>query len=172
MLVKKGNRLISCDARLPNQVVYRALADHALGEINDYKEIKKEAAFKRGRLDFRLAGGRSPWLIEVKSVTLVDQGIGLFPDAPTLRGTGHVRKLIAAVKQGYRAGIIFVVQRSDASGFAANDAQDPDFGQALRQAQAAGVLVLAYACRVNLTEVTLDRPLPVLLEEKAVGGTL
>ncbi len=163
VLVKKGNRLISCDARLPNKIVHKALADHALAEIDDYKEIKKEAAFKGARLDFLLSGGRSPWLIEVKSVTLVVKGVGLFPDAPTLRGTGHVRKLIEAANQGYRAGIIFVVQRSDASGFAPFDAHDPDFGQALRQAQAAGVLVLAYGCRVKLAEITLTRPLPVLL---------
>jgi sugar fermentation stimulation protein A len=164
VLVKKGNRLISCDARLPNKVVHRALADHALAEIDDYKKIKQEAAFKGGRLDFLLTGGGSPWLIEVKSVTLVNQGVGLFPDAPTTRGTGHLRKLIEAVNQGYRAGIIFVVQRSDASSFAPNDAHDPDFGQALRQAHGAGVLVLAYACRVNRTKVTLYRPLPLLLQ--------
>lgn len=161
VMVQLGRKLVSCDARLPNHLVYEGLAAHALPEIDDYHDIKREVSFRQGRLDFLLSGGRRPWLVEVKSVTLIQKGVGLFPDAPTLRGTEHVQNLTSALKEGYRAAIIFVIQRSDARSFAPNDGQDPHFGQALRKAEKAGVKVLAYRCRVSLHEVTLDKPLPV-----------
>ena len=101
--------------------------------------------------------------VEAKSVTLVVDGVGLFPDAPTTRGAKHVRSLAQAVKEGHRAAVVFVVQRDDAHALRPHDEADPDFGAALRESVAAGVEALAYGCRVTETGITLDRRLPVEL---------
>ena len=101
-------------------------------------------------------------LVEVKSVTLVVDGVGLFPDSPTERGVKHLQTLMQAVADGYRAAVVFIVQRPDASAFAANDPADPPLAAALRQAMAAGVEAYAYACRVTHREVTLAHRLPIV----------
>ncbi len=102
-------------------------------------------------------------MLETKSVTLVVGGVGLFPDAPTERGTKHLRSLGHAVQSGHRAAVVFVVQRADAVAFSPNDTADPEFGAALRRAVEAGVEAYAYACQVSLEGVTLAQPLPVRL---------
>lgn len=101
--------------------------------------------------------------MEVKGVTLESGGHVRFPDAPTERGVRHLHTLMHAVEQGHRATVFFVVQMADVLDFSPNDETHPAFGEALRQAAAAGVQVLAYSCRVTPEEVTMDRPVPVLL---------
>ena len=161
IMVELNGRLVSCDARLPNFIIQEALEAQAISEIRNYRTIRREASFGDHRLDFLLTGGNRPWLIEVKSVTLVENSTGLFPDAPTIRGSEHVKRLIKATKDGYWTAIIFVVQRDDATSFAPNDAQDPVFGETLRKACRAGVKVLAYNCQVKPEEITLHERLRV-----------
>lgn len=163
IMVLRGEHLVSCDARLPNKLVEEALTAHAIPEVQGYCQVKREVRFQRSRFDFMLSGGPKPWLLEIKSVTLVKGGIALFPDAPTARGTEHMERLINALQEGFHAAVLFVVQRSDAHGFAPNDIQDSAFGVALRKAKKAGVKVLAYDCRVRRWEVKVARPLPVQL---------
>jgi sugar fermentation stimulation protein A len=107
--------------------------------------------------------GQPPCWIEVKSVTLVQQGVARFPDAPTLRGQRHVRELMRAVQEGQRAAVVFVVQREDAERLVPHDENDPAFGRALRQAARAGVEVYAWRCRVGLDAIQLADAIPVQL---------
>ena len=102
--------------------------------------------------------------IEVKSATLVEGGVALFPDAPTSRGVRHLESLMEAIGQGHRASVIFVVQREDARAFAPNVPADPLFAETLQKARMAGVEAYAYRCRVSTEEVVITDPLPVLLE--------
>ncbi|MBI2861931.1 MAG: DNA/RNA nuclease SfsA [Chloroflexi bacterium] len=163
-LVQLDRVLVSADARVPNQVVAEALSEGALPEFDAYRAFDREHTFGHHRIDFLLSNGQSPCLLEVKSITLVvEDGLGLFPDAPTLRGASHLQALIEAKRLGYRAAIIFVIQREDADRFSPNDAADPNFGRWLRQAAAAGVDIYAYRCRVDLRAIELAQRVPVLL---------
>ena len=116
------------------------------------------------------ANAANECLVEVKSVTLVVGGVGLFPDSPTVRGVKHLQSLMRAVEDGYRAAVVFIVQRPDAAAFAANDPADPPLAAALRQAVAAGVEAYAYACRVTPGEVTLAQRLPIIPYSEAIPG--
>ena len=102
--------------------------------------------------------------MEVKSVTLVEGGVGLFPDGPTVRGVRHLRELAERREQGDRAVVVFCVQRSDAACVAANDGADPVFGEVLREVVSEGVEALAFRCRVSLEGVWMDEPISVILE--------
>ncbi len=162
-LVDLGTTLVSADTRLPNGLVAEALAEGQLPQFIEYPELRREVRYGESRLDFLLDGPGGRCYGEVKSVTLVVDGIGLFPDAPTIRGVKHLKELSRAVAEGYRAAVVFVVQRADAVAMSPNDAADPDFGAALRAAQAAGVEVYAYNCAVYPSEIRLASPLPIKL---------
>jgi len=105
-------------------------------------------------------------LVEVKSVTLVEEGVGLFPDAVTARGARHLRELVAAHQRGYRCVVLFVAQRGDVRAVAPHEANDPSFATALRSAYGSGVELMAYTCQVTLSEVKLDKPIPVWLNRR------
>lgn len=162
-LVDIGHTLVSADARLPNHLVHRAFRERLLPQFADYHECHTEVTYGESRLDLTLHGPRGACFIETKSVTLVEEGAGLFPDAPTTRGRKHVFSLMNAVAEGYRAAVVFVIQRPDALLFRPHHDADPDFGQALRQAVDAGVEAYAYTCAVSLNEVRLAHPLEVRL---------
>ncbi len=162
-LVDMGDALASADARLPNALVAEALAQRKLPQFRDYADVQAEVVFGESRLDLRLQGPAGLCYVEAKSVTLVEYGVGLFPDAPTTRGAKHVRSLAQAVRAGHRAAVVFVVQRDDANALRPHDQADPDFGAALRESVAAGVEALAWNCQVTETGITLDRQLPVQL---------
>ena len=154
--VEKGGRLINMDAQAPN----RAFAEWVRTFDPAAETVKPEFVFGQSRLDFCLDGHH---LVEVKGVTLEQDGHCRFPDAPTERGTRHLHELIRAVEEGYQATAFFVIQMENALDFAPNDDTDPAFGQALRQAARAGVEIAAYSCRVTPGSIEMDRPVPVLL---------
>lgn len=101
--------------------------------------------------------------VEVKGCTLEEDGLALFPDAPTLRGAKHLRELAACREAGYEAAVCFVIQMAGMSTFSPNDRTDPEFGRALRAAAGAGVKVLAVECAVTQDSLTMTRPVPVRL---------
>ncbi len=162
-LVDLGSVLASADARLPNSLVAEAHARGRLPQFDDYPVVRREVTFGESRLDLLLEGPAGLCYVEAKSVTLVIDGVGLFPDAPTVRGTKHMQSLVRVVEAGHRAVVVFVVQREDAAAFAPHTEADPEFDAAFRQAMDAGVEALAYSCRVTEKEVTLDRALPIRL---------
>jgi sugar fermentation stimulation protein A len=161
-LVDLGGTLASADSRLPNALVREALEQGRLPQFAGYPHLRAEVVFGESRLDLRLDGPAGACYIETKSVTLVNDGVALFPDAPTTRGVKHLGSLSQALAAGHRAAVVFVVQRSDAQAFAPNHAADPAFGAALRRAAALGVEVLAYRCRVTERQIILAEALEIL----------
>ena len=163
VLVDIGHTLVSADSRLPNHLVHRAFLEGHLSQFANYSECHREVTYGVSRLDLALIGPAGTCFIETKSVTLVEEGAGLFPDAPTTRGRKHVFSLMHALADGYRAALVFVIQRDDAQFFRPHYDADPEFGQALRQAVESGVEVYAYTCTVSQEEVRLAKALEVRL---------
>ena len=164
-LVEIDGAWVSVDARLPNDLVEEALRTGRLSPLRGYESIRREVSWGRSRFDFLLqATGRRPCLVEVKSVTLVIDGLGCFPDAVTSRGRRHVNELAEALNAGYRAVVVFVVQRAGAIGLRTHDDSDPEFGRALRSAAQQGVEVYAYGCQVEPGSVQIAHDLPVHLD--------
>lgn len=158
-------RWVSVDARLPNELVEEALQSARLSPLKGYTAVRREVPYGRSRIDFLLeAPDRAPCLVEVKSVTLVVQDLGHFPDAVTARGRRHLEELARSVADGYRAAVLFVVQRDDALGLRPHDESDPAFGQTLREVARCGVEVWAYGCRVEPGQIEITQALPVHLE--------
>lgn len=157
--VEKGHRLVNMDAQAPNKI----FGEWALQLEAGIRSVRPEVAFEDSRLDFLLETEQGRHYVEVKGVTLEEGGHVFFPDAPTERGVRHLHTLMRAVEQGHRATVFFVVQMADVLDFSPNDSTDPAFGQALRQAAAAGVQVLAFTCQVTPEEVTMDHQIPVIL---------
>ncbi len=163
LLAAYGKTLVSVDALLPNRLIYRAVASNILAQFTGYDDIIKEVGYGTSRIDLFLKGEAGRCFMEIKSVTLVDEGVAKFPDAPSERGTRHLIELAGAVTEGFRAAVIFLVQRDDAVYFTPNQVTDPAFAQALRQAVAAGVEVYALTCQVTREAVTLWGQIPVHL---------
>ncbi|MEM0007746.1 MAG: DNA/RNA nuclease SfsA [Candidatus Bathyarchaeia archaeon] len=162
--VYHGGKVVSVDARIPNKLVFKALKNGDLPEFLGYIVIKSEHPYGRAKFDFLLEGlGLKSCLLEVKSCTLVRYGIAMFPDAPTERGTRQLFELVKALKDGYRAAVLFVIQRDDAYRFTANDETDPKFGRALREAYRQGVEVYAYSASFAENRVWLNGRVRVLL---------
>lgn len=153
LLVEGPSGLVCVDARLPPLLVAEATRDGGWQGLPAGKALP-EPRWGRGRFDLALEG----WMVECKSVTLVRQGVALFPDAPTERGRRHLEALAGI---GAGAAVVFVVQRGDACSFAPNRETDPAFASALEDAARRGVLILAGRCRVSLEEVVLAERLPV-----------
>lgn len=163
LLMADGEVLVSVDARLPGPLFAEALAEGRLPEWGGVVQIEREVRCGDSRLDFRLEGPAGPVWVETKSVTLVEEGVALFPDAPTLRGQRHLRQLTEQARRGEGAAVVFVVQRPDAQAFAPNARADPAFAARLAEAAAVGVGVYAYACAVSREEIRVAWPLPVWL---------
>jgi sugar fermentation stimulation protein A len=157
MLVKTGDTWVSLDSRLPNYLVGQLLREDELPPFAGARDIKAEYVFGESRLDFAFTDGDGQrTLVEVKSVTLVEEGVAMFPDAPTSRGARHLRELAQAVGEGYRAAVLFIVQRDDATEFAPNWRTDPAFAQALAEAEAAGVEIYAWKCKAEANALACD----------------
>jgi len=155
--VKKGDLFINMDSQAPNQAAREALPRLIPG----LTQIKPEAAFGRSRLDFYAEAGERKLFLEVKGVTLEENGAALFPDAPTERGVKHLKELEACLGAGYDAAVLFVIQMKGPVCFRPNRKTHPAFADALAHAKDAGVRILAYDCIVTPEGMTLDQPVAV-----------
>ncbi len=165
LMVSLPGTLVSIDARLPNRLVEEAVIGGRLEGFEGYTNVEREVRYGRSRLDLLLEGEDGKCWVEAKSVTLVREGIGYFPDAVTSRGRRHLEELVELKAGGERAAIFFIVQREDAKSLFPYDESDPEFGVALREAVASGVEAYAYTCQVSRSEIALARRIPVLLWE-------
>ncbi len=163
VLVRLPSGYVSADAHLPNALIEAGLRRGAVPGCGGYHFLRREPAMGSKRADFLVAHGVRRCLVEVKSVTLIEGGVALFPDAPTVRGRAHLEELIAARRNGMDAIVLFVIQRGDATAFTPNHKTDPAFADALRRAARAGVAVRAMICRVSRRGVWLGGPVPVRL---------
>ena len=144
--VQKGDLLINMDSQAPNITAGEWLRAGGLGEIEN---LRRETVHGDSRFDLSFLKNGRQCFLEVKGVTLEKEGVCAFPDAPTERGAKHLRGLLRAAQEGYGAYVLFVIQMSPVRYLHPHDATDPQFGQALRQAAAGGVQVLAMDCRVT-----------------------
>ncbi len=167
LLVQYEGHWVSVDSRLPSALAFRALQMRALAPWSQYTRVRREVAYFDSRLDLELWDGDRRCLIETKSVNLVQGGCALFPDAPTSRGTRHLRTLMHAKEAGLDAGVLFIVQRDDAIRFAPFSAADPLFSHTLREAVAAGVEARAHVCSVQPQAISLGKEIPVCLDSLA-----
>jgi sugar fermentation stimulation protein A len=159
--VWKGDRLINIDSGAPNKAFREFLA--AGGYLPGVTCVRPETSFGRSRFDFYVEAGERRYFLEVKGVTLEEDGAALFPDVPTERGVKHLKELIRCVAAGYEGHAVFVIQMRGVRYFAPNDRTHPAFGEALRAAAGAGVRVAALDCRVDAHGMTIGEPMPVRL---------
>ena len=153
--VWRDSQKVSIDSRVPNKLMLEALRNGDLEEFSEYNAVEPEWSYNHTRFDFFLTNGKERCVLEVKSCTLVKNGRALFPDSPTERGRRHLMDLLEAHRNGFRACVLFVVQRTDAKVFSPNDSMDMKFGEALRQAAAEGVEVYAYSSEFIDNEIVL-----------------
>jgi len=158
--VQKGDRLINMDSQAPNAAAKQWLLGGGLGQIAD---LRSEVFHGDSRFDFAFVKDGKTCFLEVKGVTLENDGVCAFPDAPTARGVKHLRGLTEAVENGFGGYVLFVIQMKDVRHLHPNDITDPAFGNALRNAAAGGVQILAMDCLVTENTMTIDQPVKVVL---------
>lgn len=161
--VEKNGRLVNIDSQVPNLVVYEALKDGQIAELGEPQTLRREVAYGNSRFDLYFARDEHQGYIEVKGVTLERDGVAMFPDAPTSRGRKHILEMIEVVKEGCRAVVFFLVQMQGCRCFSPHAEMDPSFAEALAEAVAAGVEVLAYDAVVSETSIRIGERLPVEL---------
>ncbi len=172
-VIKPNGRLVNIDSQIPNAILKEALENGL--ELPGFKrpyKITPESTYGASRFDFKLeskAGGGSDnqnkvAYVEVKGVTLEEDGVVLFPDAPTERGLKHVKELIVLKDEGYEAYIVFIVQLTGVKYFTPNMRTHPEFGNALVRARNHGVKILVFDSIVTEDSITLGKPVTILLE--------
>lgn len=158
---KKGILLVNMDSQAPN-----AVAEEWLREGNLFSPdavVQREKTYRSSRFDFYVRDGERRAYIEIKGVTLENEGKARFPDAPTERGVKHLCELTECLSEGYEAFLIFVLQMGEMRSFSPNEETDRAFALALRKAAEAGVKVLAYQCEVAPDTLRMTQPIPVKL---------
>ncbi len=153
--------LINMDSQAPNNA-----AEEWLKKGNLFSEnavVKREVRYGKSRFDFYIEDGERKAFLEVKGVTLEENGLALFPDAPTERGVKHIKELMACMDEDYEAYILFVIQMKEMHAFSPNDKTHPDFGRALREAADGGVKVLAVDCKTGTDYMEVDNYIEVKL---------
>lgn len=155
--VYKGEALVNMDSQAPNKVALEFIRENC----QDAK-IKPEYTYGNSRIDICV---NDKSLIEVKGVTLENNGIAMFPDAPTERGIKHINELIRAKNDGYESYILFVIQMKGVREFKPNYKTHREFGEALARAERAGVKILAYDCIVTENSLKIDAPVSISLSE-------
>ena len=161
--VEKGSRLVNMDAQAPNRAAEEWI--RAGGLFRDVRLVRPETVYGNSRFDFYVETGREKIWIEVKGVTLEEEGVVRFPDAPSVRAVKHVEELIRAKEDGYRAIVLFVIQMEGVRFFTPNGRMHPEFAKALEKAAGAGVELLAWDCRVTPDSMAINAPVPVFLED-------
>ncbi|WP_300160277.1 DNA/RNA nuclease SfsA [Solidesulfovibrio sp.] len=158
----RGDFWVGVNTLTPNRLFRKAFLAGAFADLAGYDAVRPEPAFARGRLDFALSGPAGECFVECKNVTMVEDGTAMFPDAATLRGCKHLVELTRLAREGRcRAALFFCVQRPDGDCFAPAEIVDPDYAALLRQAVAAGVLVLAYRATASPEGISLGERLPL-----------
>jgi sugar fermentation stimulation protein A len=162
--VYDGDLLVGIDSRFPNLLFGEAVEAGRLAEFSGYHISKREVRFSTARFDFLLERPGDKALVEVKSCSLVLDGVALFPDVPTERGLRHILKLIDAVKAGYRAYVVWVVQRPDANYLRPYREVHPEIEDALGEALNSGVKLVAYTAQLRGPEMQITGRIPVKVQ--------
>ena len=159
--VYKDNLLINMDSQIPNDVAFEWLKNGNLFSKN--AKIRREVTHNKSRFDFYIEDGNRKIFLEVKGCTLEQDGIAMFPDAPTERGVKHIEELIGCLEEGFEAYILFVIQMKGPKVFKPNDDTHKAFGDALRKAYESGVRILAYDSIVTPNSIKIDKEVKILI---------
>ena len=159
----KGNMLINIDSQVPNAVVFDGIKEGKIQLLSGVKYLKREVSYGNSRFDIFFKRNNHKGYIEVKGVTLEENGIAMFPDAPTERGRKHLIEMAAAVSEGYEGYVIFLIQFKGAKYFSPNVNMDPEFANALSYCAEKGVKVLSYDSVVTEDEITISEEIKVVL---------
>lgn len=157
--VEKGNKLINIDSQIVNYAVIENLPNM----FDGIKMIKPECKYGNSRFDIYLETDSEKVFIEVKGVTLENDGTALFPDAPTERGIKHLKELQKAVLEGYRAFVVFVIQMNGVKYFMPNKKTHPQFADTLKSVAEKGVNIIAYDCNVTPNSISINKSIPICL---------
>ena len=160
--VKKGERLINMDSQIPNRAVQEWIEGGGL--FSDVRLIRPETTYGNSRFDLYVETGEKRVFVEVKGVTLEEDGVCRFPDAPSDRAVKHLEELIRAKKEGYETYVFFVIQMKNVKYFTPNTDTHPAFAEALKKAASAGVKIVAYDCEVTPESIEISSPVDVVLE--------
>lgn len=162
--VQKGDQWINIDSQVPNSLAFDAIKSGLIplpGLAGKLISLKREVVYGNSKFDLAFATDQGEQgFVEVKGMTLESHGIGAFPDAPTLRGQKHVGELLTAKQEGYHSYLLFIAQFQHLTKATVHRQMQPSFAEAVEAAQAGGVTVLAYNCRVSPNEITIDHQLP------------
>lgn len=153
--IYKDDKLINIDSQVPNQVISEAIEAGQIPGFENLTHLKREKTYGNSRFDIYYETEETKGFIEVKGVTLEDLGKSMFPDAPTSRGTKHVRELIKGQKEGYTNFIMLLIQLEDVHHWQPNQKTDPDFCQAIEDAHQAGVKIKCYSCIITEDSINL-----------------
>ena len=164
--VWKGDILVNMDSQVPNKVVFDAISENKIKGYENLDFLKREVTYGNSRFDMYFEKGDEKGFIEVKGVTLENDGISMFPDAPTERGTKHVLEMIQAVKDGYKGAIFFLIQIKEIKEFRLNWDMDENFSQAIKLASENGVDIIAYDSIVKDNEIYINKPVKIDLMSK------
>lgn len=164
--VKKQNRIINIDSQSPNHIAYEAIVDGSI-KLPDLNEdiifSRREYTYKDSRYDIYLETENNKILVEVKGVTLEEDDIVKFPDAPTLRGIKHLRGLSNAVKDGFLCYVVFIVQLGGTlKYFTTNDDTHPEFKTELNKAVSSGVSVVVYDSIIDNEKIIAGKSIPAI----------
>jgi sugar fermentation stimulation protein A len=159
--VWKNNRLINIDSQIPNKVFLEYLQSGQ--HIGGITFLKSEVKHGNSRFDFYVEAGKRKIFLEIKGVTLEENGVVMFPDAPTERGVKHLKELIMCTKEGYEAQVVFVIQMKEALCFMPNNKTHRAFGEALVAAKKAGVTIIALDCIVTESKIVIHKSVPIKL---------
>ena len=165
-----GKRLINMDSQIPNRVVQEWIEAGNL--FPDVSLVRPETTYGNSRFDLYVEAGDRKIFIEVKGVTLEEDGVCRFPDAPSDRAVKHLEELIRAKKEGYEAYVFFVIQMKGVSYFTPNTDTHPAFAEALRRAKEAGVEILAYDCSVAPDSIVVSEPVDAVLYSPQMKETV
>jgi len=159
--VWKENMLVNMDSQIPNAVVFEALKENKIPELEGSINLKREVSYGDSRFDIYFESGEQKGFIEVKGVTLENNSIAMFPDAPTERGAKHAREMVEAVKEGYMGVILFLIQMKGPKIFKLNWEMDENFSKAVKFASENGVHILAYDSIVTENSIILDKAMEI-----------
>lgn len=163
-LVESDGFWAGINTGLPNRLVQEAIENETVVELQGYAAIRPEVPYgEHSRIDLLLESPGQRCFVEIKNVTLVENGRALFPDAVTTRGQKHLNELMRVVREGDRGVIFFTVQRGDGTSVSPADAIDPEYGRLLRQALKNGVEAIAYRALVTPLDILLTERLPVVV---------
>lgn len=163
--IYKNNVLINIDSQIPNYAVFESLEKGLIEDFKDIVEIKREKKYKNSRFDiyYKKRNGQEGF-IEIKGVTLEENGLAMFPDAPTERGTKHLNEMIEAVEEGYEGNLFFLIQMKGIKIFTPNYKMDPKFTKALEKSIESGVNVLVYNSIVTKDSININEKVNLVLK--------